>query len=95
MKTFADLQFKPHPRDPNGFQARMEFENGYGISVVRFGGFSGFASYTDNDQEWEVAVMKDGRVCYDTPVTDDVIGHLTDEKVTKVMKQIQELPPAK
>jgi hypothetical protein len=34
---------------------------------------------------------KDGNLTYDTPVTNDVIGYLTEEDVTDVMKQVQEL----
>lgn len=40
---------------------------------------------------YEVAVMKDGILCYDTPITDDVIGYVSKEGVTRIMKQIQEL----
>jgi hypothetical protein len=35
---------------------------------------------------------KDAEITYDTPITDDVIGHLTETEVTDIMKQIQELP---
>ncbi|EGK01705.1 hypothetical protein HMPREF9455_01853 [Dysgonomonas gadei ATCC BAA-286] len=38
-----------------------------------------------------VAVMKGDSICYSTPITDDVIGRLTAEQVSDVMKQIQEL----
>ena len=95
MKTFKDLKFEPHQFD--GLQARMYFPNGYGISVVRFKimGSSGYGSYTSNDKEWEIAVIKGDKggwgLCYDTPITDDVIGYLTARQVTSVMKQIQEL----
>jgi hypothetical protein len=36
MKTFKDLEFKPHAADKNGVQAAIEFENGWGASVVRY-----------------------------------------------------------
>jgi len=96
MKTFKDLEFNPH-KTGEGLQAVMFFENGYGISVVRFKmpmGF-GYGSYTDNENEWEIAVLfgdeNDSHLTYNTPITDDVIGHLTDDEVTDIMKQIQEL----
>ena len=38
-----------------------------------------------------IAVFKDGNICYDTHITDDVLGNLSDDDVTKIMKQIQEL----
>ena len=85
MKTFKDLEFKPHSIG-NGLQAIMNFPNGYGISVVRFDG-----SYTSNDQEWELAIFHNGCLCYDTPITDDVIGHLTASGVTNIMEQVQQL----
>lgn len=105
MKTFDDLKFGPHPKG-QGLQAKMFFENGYGISVVRFkisdtpGDFLQFyrsyGSYTSNDTDWEVAVLLGNKESWDlhygTPITDDVIGHLTDEEVTDIMRQIQELP---
>lgn len=85
MKTFRDLQIElkwAYER------ARMDFANGFGISVIRGdrsrGGAEGF---------WEVAVMKGGRINYDTPITDDVIGWCTEEDVTNIMKQVQKLSP--
>jgi hypothetical protein len=85
MKTFKDLVFKPHSVG-NGVQAGMDFDNNYGISVVKFRGSYGF-----KQDLWEVAVMYKGELTYSTPVTCDVLGHQSDEDVTSVMKQIQEL----
>jgi len=69
--------------------AQLPFDNGYGVSVI-----DGQGSYT-NAGEFEVAVLKkDGKywgLCYDTPITDDVIGHLSPKKVTEIMKEIQDL----
>ena len=95
-KTFADLKFNPHPTGP-GIRARIHFKNGYGVSVVRFElmlsiGSSRYGSYTDNEQEWELAVLKNDHLTYDTPITDDVLGHLSDDQVTEIMKQVQDLP---
>jgi predicted transcriptional regulator len=65
----------------------MTFENGYGVSVV-----SHTYSYGGKDGLFEIAVLdKDGNLTYDTPITNDVIGYLTEEDVTDVMKQVQEL----
>jgi len=71
----------------NGVAARMMFENGYGVSVVRhsfsYGGKAGL---------YELAVLDvDGEITYDTPVTNDVIGHLTPEGVTEKMAFVQVL----
>lgn len=50
MKTFNDLQFKPHPNGRGGIQAIMEFENGHRISVV--GGNEGL--YGDGVETFEI-----------------------------------------
>lgn len=93
MKTFKDLEFKAHPNFPqSGLQARLDFENGYGVSVVRFIMDNGMhGSYTSNDDEWELAVFFDGDITYSSGITEDVIGHLTEDEVTKVMEQVQKL----
>lgn len=74
---------------------RHYFNNGYGASVVchdfSYGGDNGLA---------ELAVLKedtdgDWHLCYDTPITDDVIGHLSSKEVDKLLKKIEALPPAK
>ena len=89
MKKFQDLPFFPINDAPFmvGKKARMHFENGYGVSVV-----SHSYSYGGRDGLFEIAVLdKDGNLTYDTPVTNDVIGYLTEEDVTDVMKQVQDL----
>lgn len=86
-KTFKDLEFKPHPTmGDGGTRAYMVFSNGYGISVI-----TGEWAYADELNPYEVAVLVGGAICYNTPITDDVIGHLDEEGVTDIMKRIQEL----
>ena len=90
MKTFNDLQFKEHPRGAvyGGIISRIIFDNEYGASIVQ-----GPYSYGGVDGLYELAVIgKDGQVTYDTPITGDTIGYLTQEDVTKLMEQIQSLP---
>lgn len=104
MKNFNDLQFDPH-RTGDGLHGKAFFENGYGISVVRFklGIFSsfrnGYGSYTENENQWEVAVLRGDNeeytLCYDTPITDDVIGYQSEDDVAELMRRIQELPSIK
>jgi len=94
MKEFKDLLFKEHPNGV-GFQSVMEFENGYGVSVV-CGQFF-YCSPRENlyaasmYRTYEVAIMEGGSLTYDTPLTDDVLGYLTTEEVSSVMKQVQNL----
>ena len=86
MKTFKDLEFKQHPA-MDGIISRITFENGYGASVVRHE-----YSYGGKDGLYELAVLNsDGELCYDTPVTNDVIGYLRDIDVTDVLAKIQQL----
>ena len=89
MKKFQDLPFFPINDAPFmvGKKARMHFDNGFGVSVV-----SHSYSYGGRDGLYEVAVLdSNDELTYDTPVTNDVIGYLTEEDVTDVLKQVQEL----
>ena len=86
MKTFNDLKFEPH-RNMNGIMSRITFENGYGASVVK-----GEYTYGGKDGLYELAVLdSNGDLTYSTPITNDVLGHLTEDDVTKVLEQIQSL----
>ena len=88
MKKFEDLDFiKLDDGFMKGVQCRMMFENGYGVSVV-----SHTYSYGGKKGLYEIAVLdKNGELTYDTPVTNDVIGYLSETGVTDVMKKVQEL----
>ena len=89
MKTFKDLEFVTHPNMVHigGVQARIQFDNGYGASVVR-----SQYTYGGNKGLYELAVLdSNGSLTYDTPITNDVIGYLRPEDVTDVMEKIQQL----
>lgn len=83
----------PHPADAMGKHIIYRFDNGYGASVVRF-----YGSYGYEQGLWELAVIKfegeknDFKLCYDTPITDDVIGYLTMPKVDELLDLIEALP---
>jgi hypothetical protein len=86
MKTFSDLEFKTHPRG-SGIISRIKFDNGYGASVVK-----GPHTYGGKEGLYELAVTDaEDRLTYTTPVTSDVEGYLTEEDVTKLLEQIQNL----
>jgi hypothetical protein len=87
MKTFKDLVFKQDiQRGLNA--AKVMFDNGYGASVI-----IGPHTYGGEDGLYELGVLgKDKKLTYDTPVTDDVEGYLSEDDVTKLLEQIQTLP---
>lgn len=72
-------------------QILVFFDNGYGVSIIwgpyAYGGEKGL---------FELAVIVGDEssydLCYDTPVTSDVIGWLTIEQATEIALQVQQLP---
>lgn len=85
--TFDDLEFNESPFPRMGVQAKATFPNGYGVSVIK-----GPHSYGGKQGLYELAVLgPDGHLNYDTPVTDDVLGYLTPEDVTKAINQVEAL----
>jgi len=89
MTTFQDLKFEPIAgrNNANDVQAYAEFPNGYGASIIR-----GPHSYGGAQGLYELAVLKDDHLCYDTPVTDDVRGYLSEDDVTGLLEDIAALP---
>jgi hypothetical protein len=70
-----------------GIQHKFKFANGYGASVVRHS-----FSYGNEDGLWELAVLQGERITYDTPLTDDVLGRLTEDDVREALEAIAVLP---
>lgn len=70
-----------------GVQQIYSFSNGYGASVVKHS-----FSYGHENDLWELAVLKNDRICYDTPITSDVIGRLSDADVQTTLAEIANLP---
>ena len=65
----------------------FNFNNGYGASVIKAD-----YSYGGSDGLWELAVLDiGGRITYETPITSDVLGYLTDDKVKKILNKIKNL----
>ena len=69
-----------------GIQKVYEFPNGYGASVIKHKGSYGYSKGL-----WELAVLNEGELCYDTEITNDVIGHLNDPEVDRILRQIRSL----
>lgn len=92
MLKFTDLNFHKFdcPGNADAVQAKHFFPNGYGVSVVRHPGSYGFfqglyelAVLQGDEDKWEL--------CYDTPVTSDVLGHLSEQGVEDVVLKVQSL----
>lgn len=88
MKT-QEINFKELPSNEcnGGIQYIFTAPNGYGASIVKhsfsYGGKSGL---------WELAVLLGDAICYDTPITDDVLGYLSEEDVNETLIKIAALP---
>jgi hypothetical protein len=70
-----------------GVQHLAFFSNGYGVSIVKHD-----YSYGNKDGLWEMAVIKGNedkwKLTYETPVTDDVLGHLSEDEVNEYVDQV-------
>jgi len=87
MITFSDLKFHELGDEGYGIRASIKFDNGYGASVIRtersVGGAAGL---------YELAVLDcNGDLTYDTPITDDVLGRLTEDDVIAALNRIAAL----
>ena len=84
--SFSDLPFDSRSADRRRF-SRITFPNGYEASVITgdysFGGHLGL---------YELAVLRDGDLVYDTPITNDVLGHLNEDEVGRYLNEIARLP---
>ncbi len=83
-----NIFLKETVKENNQIQKIYSFPNGYGASVIK-----GPYSYGGPDGKWELAVLKNDEICYDTPITDDVVGRLNDPEVDRLLRQISQLEP--
>jgi hypothetical protein len=86
-RKFSELEFKAITHYRGGEQALVEYANGYGASIIKTP-----YSYGGKDDLYELAVLgKDGYIDYTTGITDDVLGHLTEENVLEYLEKIRSL----
>ena len=85
IKNFKDL---PFDEMHGGVGAVLEFNNDYGVSVVKHQ-----YSYGGDEGLYELAVLLDGSLCYDTYITPDVEGYLSETDVSELMLKVQALKP--
>lgn len=75
-----------------GVHYLFKFTNNRGASVIKHTG-----SYGYSEDLWELGVIRFGTdndvwdLDYETEITDDVIGFLTDDDVRDLLKRIKEL----
>jgi hypothetical protein len=84
--------YDARPLESGAVQKLYKFTNGYGASVVK-----GEHTYGGDEGLWELAVLAfdtngDFSLCYTTPITSDVEGHLTDDAVEELLAKIDALP---
>ena len=74
----ADFNFRPHRA---GFQAVGLFENGFGCSVI-----------PESDQiHYEVAILRKGKLCYDSGLSEDVFRFQTVSDVHDIIARVRNL----
>lgn len=83
---FDDIKFR---LDKSFFQPRLigvvEYDNGYGASIICI-------EPDEANRKYEVAVIHEGCLCYDTPVTNDVVPYCNVAEVEHVLEDIANLP---
>jgi hypothetical protein len=79
---FSDLEFNTHPIG-DGIQALVSFPNSFGASIVK----ASF-SYGGDEGLYELAVLKNDCICYDTPITKNVVGNCTENDIENLLEQI-------
>ena len=73
--------------DKYGFRYRIEFpDTPYGASIIKRWG-----SYGVENDNFEVAVVLDGQLNYDTPITDDVLANVEEDELIDILKRIKNL----
>ena len=81
------LTFEQHKfNKAKHFQSTKNLKNGYSISVL-FGSWF----YSNGKNTYEVGILKDNKLCYDTSITNDVLGYLTKDEIIKVIDQVNKL----
>jgi hypothetical protein len=80
---FDDLQFHPHKLG-QGRHVTYKFPNGWGVSIV-----TGCDWFYCSSNTYEVAILKDGHLCYDTELTESVLADQTPEDIQKILDTIE------
>lgn len=68
----------------NDIQCRMYFDNGFGVSIIR-----GHLTYGGDKGLYELAIMSSDGLQYNTAITEDVMGYLTEKEVEQIVYSVQ------
>ena len=93
------IEIKPHRKEVAGSQQIiLTFKNGYGASIIpeyHVPNTGDFEKDWKNQKivkgHYELAVFHNGELCYETPVTDDVLRMLNDPELQNAVEKIQRL----
>ena len=89
-ENFKNFEVESKAPFGGGVHHVFHFQNGYGASVIK-------SAYTFGGAQdlFELAVLKDTEkgwdLCYDTEITNNVIGYLENDEVLDLLKEIQNL----
>ena len=64
---------------------KFDFNNGYTASVICI-------EPHEPNRRYELAVIHEGAICYDTPVTNDVVPYCTVAEIEHLLEEIACLP---
>ena len=83
MNKITSIEFITPDVDPTGTQVKLMFNNGWGASIVKHR-----YSYGYEYGLWELAVIKNNELNYDNPLTNDVLGNLSDAELNDYLETI-------
>lgn len=94
---FSDLPFQPH-RLKGGMYAKHTFPNGFGVIVSRYtitlmNGVIDEGSLGSLEGLFEAYITKNGKVTFNTPLADDVIGYLNEDQIDDLLNVVEVLHP--
>lgn len=92
---FSDIPFQPYnSKGSYGRTAIIRFENDYQLSVVQIFDELNGNSHGADEGLYEAALLKNGKLCYDTPLTGyqkKLFGFLNESDVEKLIDEVNKL----
>ena len=93
FNKFEEYKVPCVKRDWQDYRECFKFPNNYGASVIK-----GLYSHGGTAGRYELAVLvfhgDNFSLCYDTPITDDVLGWQSEQDILDVLERIKNLPEA-